>query len=163
MDLRCLLRMLAICGVAAFLALSAAILFITVIRFGPASPLDPLWTANYFLSVLGVDHPAIRVQRGLNEFASDAHLLLIAPESNPDVVQIRLALVYFAYPRKLSAMFCTSPGHGVIVGPTYTVPVDGILFFGAKVVNPDHYSVSIGNKLTITRQKSTSPWPSYCR
>ena len=161
--MRYLLRIFALGGVLALLAVSAAIFQTMVSHFGPANSLDSLLTANRFLLVLGVDQPALRVERALNEFPPDAHLLLIGPKSDPFIGQTHLMLVYLSYPRKLSALFCSSPGHGEIIGPPDPAPVDGILFFATKVVNPDRNYVSIGNKLTITRQKSISPWQSYCQ
>ena len=161
--MRYLLRILSITGLLAFIGVSTTTFLKPINDFGPAYSPDPLMTANHFLLILGVDQPASRVERALNEFPPDAHFLLIAPESEPFVGQTRLTLIYLAYPRKLSAVICSGPGKGRITEPADPAAIDGFLFFETKVNNPGQDAVSIGSKLIITRQKSTAAWQSYCQ
>jgi hypothetical protein len=160
--MRHLLRIATIGGLLSFAAVSSAIFLTTVRHFGPANSPDPMMTANHFLAVLKVDQPALQIERAMNRVQPDARLLLIEPESEPFHTQLYLTLSYFAYPRRLSAVICSGPGQGTILGPLEPVTIDGALFFETKVDDAGAAVASIG-KMIVTRHKSESPWLSFCR
>jgi len=161
-EMRHFFRLLSIAGLLGFLSLSGRTYLNRIVNLGRPNSLDSQLTTNNFLRILGVDEPAPRMERALNAFSPDEHLLLVAPASEPFAGQVYLTLSYLSYPRRLSAVFCIGPQQGRTEGPPISA-IDGFLFFETRPENPGRSSASIGAKMTIVRRRSTAPWRSFCR